>query len=307
MPEKTDKRGLIAWLNICVVWGTTYLAIRIGVEHMPPMLFAGLRWIIAGTGFIIYLRFTGKSFPSIKELFPIAIQGILMIGFGNGLVVVAEQWIPSGLAALLITTVPFWIVGIESIIPSGVKINKTILFGLLLGLAGVVLIFGSDFKYLFVTENLLGVLALMAADLFWVTGTIYSKYKKINVHPLMSASVQMLFAGVLQTIVGFSLGEASQFYFDKNSLLALGYLIVVGSIVGYGSYIYAIKKLPLSLVSTYAYINPVIALFLGWLVLDEKLTVQIVIAALVILAGVFVVKKGTAISTSPKVRTEPVR
>ena len=307
MPEKTDTRGLIAWINICIVWGTTYLAIRIGVEHIPPMLFAGLRWIIAGIGFILYLRLSGKSFPSIKEFIPIAIPGILMLGLGNGLVVVAEQWIPSGLAALLITTVPFWIVGIEGIIPSGVKINKTIFLGLFLGLAGVVLIFGDDFKYLFISKNLLGVLSLMAAVFFWALGTVYSKYKKIDVHPLMGASVQMLVAGVLQTIIGLSIGEASQFYFERNSLLALGYLILMGSIVGYGSYIYAIKKLPLSLVSTYAYINPVIALFLGWLVLDEKLTIQIVIAAFVILAGVFVVKKGASIQAATKPGTQPVR
>jgi len=307
MPQKPDTKGLIAWINICIVWGTTYLAIRIGVEHMPPMLFAGIRWIIAGTGFILYLRLTGKSFPSVKEILPLAIAGIAMIGFGNGLVVFAEQWIPSGLAALLITTVPFWIVGIEGFVPSGVKINKTIFAGLVLGLAGVVLIFGSDIKYLFITENLIGVLALLAADLFWVFGTIYSKYKKINTHPLMGASVQMLVAGVLQTTIGLSLGEVSQFYFERNSLLALGYLIIIGSIVGYGSYIYAIKKLPLSLVSTYAYINPVIALFLGWIVLDEKLTTQIIIAAIVILAGVAIVKKGTSLNKSANPGSQPVR
>ncbi len=307
MPEKTDTRGLIAWFNICIVWGTTYLAIRIGVEHIPPMLFAGVRWIIAGTGFILYLRFSGKSFPAIKELIPVAIPGILMLGLGNGLVVVAEQWIPSGLAALLITTLPFWIVGIESIIPSGVKLNKIIFSGLILGLIGVFLIFSDNFKYLFIKQNLIGVLSLMAAVFFWSLGTIYSKYKNVNVHPLMGASVQMLVAGVLQTIVGLSLGEASQFYFERNSMLALAYLIIIGSIVGYGSYIYAIKKLPLSLVSTYAYINPIIALFLGWLVLDEKLTLQIVIAAIVILAGVAIVKKGSSLINSAKPGSQPVR
>ncbi len=307
MPEKTDTRGLIAWFNICIVWGTTYLAIRIGVEHIPPMLFAGIRWIIAGTGFILYLRLSGKSFPAVKELIPVAIPGILMLGLGNGLVVVAEQWIPSGLAALLITTLPFWIVGIESIIPSGVKLNKIIVSGLILGLIGVFLIFSDDFKYLFIKENLIGVLSLMAAVFFWSLGTVYSKYKKISVHPLMGASVQMLAAGILQTIVGLSLGEASQFYFERNSMLALIYLILIGSIIGYGSYIYAIKKLPLSLVSTYAYINPVIALFLGWLILDERLTIQIIIAAFVIIAGVFVVKKGASVSGTPKINTQPVR
>jgi drug/metabolite transporter (DMT)-like permease len=293
MPTENSK-AIIAWLNVCVIWGTTYLVIRIGVGHMPPMLFAGIRWVMAGVIFITVLKWQGKSLPKAKELVHLAVVGLALIGFGNGLVVFAEQWIPSGLAALLITTVPFFMVGIESFLPKGPRLNATILTGLIMGLIGGLLIFGEDIKYLADPNNLVGVLGLLGAVFFWSIGSLYSKYVKVDVHPLMGASVQMLIAGIVLSVVGILIGELPRLNFEIIGLLSLAYLVIVGSLVGYCSYIYAIAKLPLSLISTYAYINPVIALFLGWIILDEKLNFQIAIAAAVIIAGVFIVKQGTS-------------
>jgi drug/metabolite transporter (DMT)-like permease len=293
MPTENTK-AIIAWLNVCVIWGTTYLVIRIGVGHMPPMLFAGIRWVIAGVIFITVLKWQGKSLPKAKELVHLAVVGLALIGFGNGLVVFAEQWIPSGLAALLITTVPFFMVGMESFLPKGPRLNATILTGLIMGLIGGLLIFGEDIKYLADPNNLIGVTGLLGAVFFWSIGSLYSKYVKVDVHPLMGASVQMLIAGIVLSVVGILIGELPRLNFEIIGLLSLAYLVIVGSLVGYCSYIYAIAKLPLSLISTYAYINPVIALFLGWIILDEKLNFQIAIAAAVIIAGVFIVKKGTS-------------
>jgi drug/metabolite transporter (DMT)-like permease len=293
MPTENTK-AIIAWLNVCVIWGTTYLVIRIGVGHMPPMLFAGIRWVIAGVIFITVLKWQGKSLPKAKELVHLAVVGLALIGFGNGLVVFAEQWIPSGLAALLITTVPFFMVGMESFLPKGPRLNATILTGLIMGLIGGLLIFGEDIKYLADPNNLVGVTGLLGAVFFWSIGSLYSKYVKVDVHPLMGASVQMLIAGIVLSVVGILIGELPRLNFEIIGLLSLAYLVIVGSLVGYCSYIYAIAKLPLSLISTYAYINPVIALFLGWIILDEKLNFQIAIAAAVIIAGVFIVKKGTS-------------
>ena len=289
-----NAKAIFAWINVCVIWGTTYLVIRIGVGHMPPMLFAGIRWVIAGVAFMAVLKWRGTSLPKANEMVHLAVVGLALIGFGNGLVVFAEQWIHSGLAALLITTVPFFMVGMESLLPKGPKLNATILSGLIMGLAGVCLIFGKDIKYLADPDNLIGVLALLGAVIFWSIGSLYSKYVKVDVHPLMGASVQMLMAGIVLSAVGISIGELPRLRFEINGLLALAYLVVVGSFIGYTSYIYAIAKLPLSLISTYAYINPVIALFLGWIVLDEKLDFQTAIAAAVIIMGVFIVKQGTA-------------
>jgi drug/metabolite transporter (DMT)-like permease len=289
-----NAKAIFAWINVCVIWGTTYLVIRIGVGHMPPMLFAGIRWVIAGVAFMTVLKWRGTSLPKANEMVHLAVVGLALIGFGNGLVVFAEQWIHSGLAALLITTVPFFMVGMESLLPKGPKLNATILIGLIMGLAGVCLIFGKDTKYLADPDNLIGVLALLGAVISWSIGSLYSKYVKVDVHPLMGASVQMLMAGIVLSAVGISIGELPRLRFEINGLLSLAYLVVVGSFIGYTSYIYAIAKLPLSLISTYAYINPVIALFLGWIVLDEKLDFQTAIAAAVIIAGVFIVKQGTA-------------
>jgi len=289
-----NTKAIIAWLNVCVIWGTTYLVIRIGVGHLPPMLFAGIRWVIAGVVFITVLKWRGKGLPKANEIVHLAVVGLALLGFANGLVVWAEQWIPSGLTALLLTTVPFFMVGLESILPKGQKLNATILTGLVMGLVGVFLIFGEDIKYLNDPDKLIGVFALLGAVFFWSLGSLYSKYVKVDVHPLMGASVQMLVAGIFLSVIGISIGELPRLTFEINGLLSLAYLIIFGSFVGYASYIYALAKLPLSLVSTFAYINPVIALFLGWIILDEKLNFQIAIAAAVIIAGVFIVKQGAS-------------
>jgi drug/metabolite transporter (DMT)-like permease len=294
-----NAKAIFAWINVCVIWGTTYLVIRIGVGHMPPMLFAGIRWVIAGAVFMAVLKWRGKPLPKANEIVHLAVVGLALLGFANGLVVYAEQWIPSGLTALLLTTVPFFMVGLESLLPKGPKLNATILTGLVMGLVGVFLIFGEDIKYVSDADNLIGVFALLGAVFFWSMGSLYSKYVKVDVHPLMGASVQMLIAGIFLSVLGISIGELPRLSFEINGLLALAYLIVLGSFVGYASYIYALAKLPLSLVSTFAYINPVIALFLGWIILGEKLNFQIAIAAAVIIAGVVMVKKGTAMLKNP--------
>ncbi len=294
--QKYNPKAFLAWVTICVVWGTTYLAIRIGVTDVPPLFFAGIRWIIAGPLFFGILRLKGFKFPQARELKHIAIVGISLLGIANGLVVIAEQWLPSGLTALLITTLPFWIVGMESLVPQGPKLNFKITAGIFLGFVGVAVIFAGDLQELTESKYLWGILALTGAVVFWSAGSLYSKYNKINSHPLVSASVQMMFAGVFQLSLSIATGEEISFNLTSNGYLSVLYLILVGSILGYGSYIYAIRHLPVSFVSTYAYINPLIALFLGWLILDEKFDIQILLASVIIFTGVALVKKGASAS-----------
>ncbi len=292
--QNYNSKAFLAWVTICIVWGTTYLAIKIGVTDVPPMFFAGIRWIIAGPLFFGILKLKGLKSPPVSELKHIAIVGISLLGIANGLVVIAEQWLPSGLTALLITTLPFWIVGMESFIPQGPKLNVKIVTGILLGFIGVAIIFSGDLQKLLEAEYLLGILALTGAVIFWSAGSLYSKYNKIDSHPLISASVQMMFAGIFQLGLSIIFGEEISFTLTSNGYLSILYLILVGSILGYGSYIYAIRHLPISFVTTYAYINPLIALFLGWIVLDEKLNLQILLASLIIFIGVALVKKGAS-------------
>ena len=289
---KQNFAAYAAWIAICIIWGTTYLAIKIGVAELPPMLFAGFRWVAAGIILLILMNLRGYSLPSKKDLKHIAIVGIALIGIANGLVVVAEQWIPSGLAALLISTLPFWMVGFEAFLPQGPRINLLIIGGLLIGIIGVLVLFAKDLEIFIDVEVLIGAVCLLGAVISWSLGSIYSKYVKISAHPMMGASIQMLIAGALQILAGGILNEFAEFNLTFNGFLAISYLAVFGSILGFASYIYAISKLPLSLVSTYAYVNPVIALILGWLILDERLSIFVVISAVLILVGVTLVKRG---------------
>ena len=239
------------------------------------------------------LKVAGFAFPALNELKHLAVVGLSLLGVANGSVVYAEQWIPSGLAALLISTLPFWVVGIESFSPSGIKPNKKVIIGVLIGLFGSTLIFRNELDNLLDADYLNGIIAIVFAMIFWASGSLYSQRRKFTVHPLMGASFQMLIAGIAQTIVGIVMGEWSAFTFTTSSLGAFLYLVFVGSLLGYAAYIYALAHLPASFATTYAYINPVIALFLGWFVLDEKLSWIIGIATIIILGGVAIVKQGS--------------
>ncbi len=290
--QRNNLKAYIAYVNVCIFWGTTYLAIKIGVSHLPPFLFAGSRWLAAGSILLTYLLLTGRKMPDLKNLLHIAVVAVCLIGIGNAMLTFSEQWVPSGLASLFITTIPLWVVGMESVLPSGPKINLRIVIGLILGLTGVFLILGHDWKSLIDSSYFKGTIALFILVISWSFGSVYSKYKKIKVDPLLGAALQMVIAGALQVCAGLALGEGARFSFNEKSFLAFSYLLVFGSIVGYTSYIYALTHLPLSFVSTYAYINPVIALVLGWLVLGEEMSWLIVLAAVVIFTGVAVVKSG---------------
>lgn len=293
--RKENFKAYLAWINVCILWGTTYLAIRIGVEEWPPMLFAGLRWLLAGALLIMFLKAKGYKMPNLKELRDISVMGILLLGFGNGLIVVSEITVPSGLAALLITTVPFWIVGVESAMPHGIRLNLKVLFGLLAGLLGVAIIFGTDMSAFTDPSYMKGIIILLIGVFLWALGTLYSKYKRLSVAPLTSAAFQMLIAGILQTLYGLITGEQNHMSVGFHGYLAFFYLVSFGSLIGYTSYIYAVTHLPVSFVSTYSYINPVIALILGWIVLGEKLDMSTILAAGVIFLGVVLVKSGTGV------------
>jgi len=288
----TKTKAYIAWLAICIIWGTTYLVIRIGVMEMPPFLFSGMRWLLAGPIILLFLKLRGRPLPTKKDLLPIAIIGVSLIGLGNGLITFAEQWIPSGLTALLITTVPMLIVFIETLILKKVAFNKTILFGAIIGFSGILLIFGNNFALLFEKEYLIGIIAIYCGVISWAIGTVYSKHRKLDVDPLANAATQMTIGGTFQIIVGLSIGEAEHFAFTQTGVMAFIYLALFGSFIAYGSYIYAIEHLPISFVTTYAYVNPVIALFAGWLVLDEILSFEIILAAIIILIGVYLINWG---------------
>ncbi len=303
---KENFKAYLAYISICIFWGTTYLAIRIGVSEIPPFLFAGIRWLAAGSILTAYFLLKGNKLPGLKNILHIAFTAICLIGISNGLLSVAEQWLPSGISSLIITTIPFWIVGMEAVLPTGPKLNFKIILGLLLGLIGVFLIIGHDWQNLTSKSYLAGILSLFCSMAAWSFGSVYSKYKKIKIDLFFGVALEMLIAGLFQIIVGIILGEGPKFHLDEKGFLAIIYLMIFGSIVGYSSYIYALTHLPLSFVSTYAYVNPVIALLLGWLVLGEEMNWLIVIAAIVIFVGVTIVRSGTVKQQKVSLKNSPL-
>ena len=292
--EKLGAYG--AWAAVCFFWGTTYLAIRVGLETFEPMLFAGLRFILAGAVlFFVMSRQRNARMPVGREWFDLGVIGLMLLGVGNGAVVWAEQWVPSGMAALMVATSPFWAAALERVQRDGERVGARGLLGMAVGFGGLALLVGPQ---LFGGEvdrrYVLGVIVIQVGCFFWQAGSVYAKRRPTGVSPLMASAVQMLWAGLILTLVGTLAGEWGGMRFGARSAGALLYLVVFGSIVAYSAYMYAIQKLPLSLVSTYSYVNPLVALALGWLVLSEPLGWREGFAALVILLGVALVK------TSPK-------
>ena len=291
MQDRELIKAYFAWAAVSIFWGTTYLAIRIGVEVLPPALFAGIRFLIAGLILIPILLLKGYSLPSKKDLIPISITGILLLTVANGTVVWSEQWVSSSLAALIIASIPFFMVGMEALMPNGEKLSLKKGLGILVGFCGIFLLLWPDIKGAINSAYLKGIMGLVIAIIAWAAGSIYSKHRDIKTAPFMSAAFQMLIAGAVLTLIGAVKGEFSQFTFDPKGMAALVYLMIFGSLIGYSAYIYALAKLPTATVSTYAYINPVIAVILGWLVLDERLDWIVALATVIILSGVLLVKK----------------
>lgn len=290
LTRKEKITAYSAWGAVCLFWGTTYLAIRIGVRTIPPGLFGGLRFLTAGLLFLAYLKWRGHAFPRRRELLDMAIVGITLLAISNGLVIWAEQWVPSSIAALLVATLPFWMAGFEAVLPAGESLTLRKVIGIVIGFSGIVILFSPEIRTSFDRTYLKGILAMLFAPLCWAAGSVYSKSRPAKSHPLMGASVEMIVAGGVLLLVGCLFGEWNRLSLNVEGLAATAYLIVFGSIVGYGSFIYALAKLPATKVAMYAYVNPVIAVLLGWLILNERMDWSVILATAVVLLGVVLVK-----------------
>jgi len=227
-------------------------------------------------------------------LLNIAVVGIALLVMANGLVVWAEQWVPSGLAALIVATMPFWMAGLESLVPSAARLSARKVLGICIGFSGLLILFAPDLKGAIDAAYFKGILALLVAPFFWSAGSIYSKYRPIRSHPLMAAALQMVVAGGVLILIGALMGEWGRFSLNFQGTAATLYLIVFGSIIGYGSYIYALAKLSATVVSMYAYVNPLIAVLLGWLILGERMDYMVLAATALVLVGVLLVKSAKA-------------
>lgn len=306
MERQTAPRWLI-WMalwTVYLVWGSTYLAIRVMVRTLPPLLSGGLRFVLAGVILLGILRVRrGVAAVSIRrrELVSCAIVGTALLLGGNGLVSVAETKVPSGLAALVIASVPLWVVVLRSVFDG--KVPRATLLGVAIGFIGVgILVVPGGHS---AGAPLVGSLVLLVASVCWATGSFLATKLTFPSEPLVSTGFQMLAGGIVMTLVALVAGEGAGFHISeltRSSLLAFTYLVVAGSLLAFTAYSWLLRNAPISQVSTYAYVNPVVAIVLGWWILGERITPSVVIGATVIVASVaFTIRKDPQVRGHPEV------
>jgi len=296
---------LAAFAAVYLIWGSTYLAILLAIKTIPPFFMAGSRFIIAGLMLLIYATLKGERIPDIKSVLKISLAGILMLSVGNALVAWVEQYLPSGLVAILVATVPLWFVVLDKRQWAFHFSNKQIVAGLIVGFAGVILLFASKGSAdLFDSKmKIISLCLMLVCTVGWTIGSLYSKYQKVQGSTLMKVAIQMSAAGIVNFIGGFALNEQKDFILQnisRESIGALVYLIVMGSLVAYMAYVWLLSIRPASLVGTYAYVNPVVAVFLGWLIADEHVNTQKIIGLFIVIAGLVIVnlsKEKRAVNT----------
>ena len=283
----------MALLALYIVWGSTYLAIRFTVETLPPFLSGALRFLVSGVILYIWRRKVGDAVPTRSNWKAAAIVGTFLLLGGNGLVSLAEKTVPSGVAALIIATAPFWLVLFEAFRSGGVKPTWQSIAGLVVGFSGVFLLIGpAEITGSGQSLDTFGVIFLLVAPVLWSLGSIYAKGADMPRSNLLSTGMQMLAGAAALFIVSVATGELSGFSFgdvSTRSWWGLVYLITFGSLVGFVSYGWLLHNAPVSLLSTYAYVNPVVAVFLGWLLAGEELNARIAAASAIIIGSVVLI------------------
>ena len=290
-PASSVRIGL-ALVALYLIWGSTYLAIRVAVETIPPLTQSAVRFLIAGS--LLYVATIGRGDaagdrPGRREWRDAAIIGGLLLAGGNGLVAIGEQTVPSGTAALIIATLPLW-VAILGRVFFGVILTRTILVGTVIGFVGVVVLVGPVGG----SGGLdpFGVAVVLLSPVFWATGSLFSRNAHVPKRPLVGTAMQMLAGSAVLFILALITGDLFRVRLDeisRESVAALAYLVAVGSLVGYTAYVWLLRVAPISLVSTYAFVNPVIAVVLGWLILAEPLEPRTLVAGAIIVVAVAVI------------------
>jgi len=287
----------LAFAAIYLIWGSTYLAIRYAVETIPPLLMMGMRHTTAGILVYGWARSRGAATPKLKHWAYAAIAGLFLFAVGHGILAWAEQKIPSGMAALLCATLPLWTVLVAHVQGAEQKVSGRAWAGLILGFAGVVILIGPSNLRGHGTLSLLGILAAISSSLAWAIGTVYSKSVRISSSSVLSAAMQMIAGGVLLLVAAIASGESMHVAsFSLRSSLALVYLTLFGSIIAFTIFTWLLTVASPSRVSTFAYVNPMVAVLLGWALAGEAMGWNTWVAAIVIIAGVALVSTQPASS-----------
>jgi drug/metabolite transporter (DMT)-like permease len=309
IPQPPKWQVYLAFAAIYIIWGSTYLGIRFTNETIPPFLMSGMRFIIAGSCLFGYARFVQKApaptWPNIKAA---AMVGLLLILIGNGGVAYAELTIPSSIAALLIATSPVWFVLLGWLFFGNARPNRKVIGGLILGLAGMVVLIGPG-QLRGHSLDMVGLGIIVISTIGWTVGSLYSSVSKTLASPLIHTALQMLAGGLFLLLMATLRGEVANFHVEQVSLkswLAFGYLVVFGSLIGFNAYSWLIRVVPPSQASTYAYVNPLVAVVLGWLFGGEAITLQMLLAGAFILLGVILILRSKAKAQEPEVVPEEV-
>jgi drug/metabolite transporter (DMT)-like permease len=302
------NKNLIPWLAffaVSIFWGTTYLATRIGVQTFPPFMMAAIRQGLAGFCLLLYFLVKGYAMPSKTDLKSFFFTGIVMLAGGNGIITWGMQYVDSGLTSLICALTPVWIVLFNLILGKKEQINGLTILGFLICLIGQVLIFSNRLSVHQSEHFWTGIVAIVLSNLLWAIGTVYSKHHISKVHPLFSSGFQMFAAAIILVFCSILLGETNQsIVLTQEAVLSIAYLVVFGSWIAFGSYMYVLKKLPASIVSTYAYINTAVGLLLGWYWLNEPMNIQTIFALLLTVLGVYLVSKSTQIGNVKQQTTD---
>ena len=288
-PGATRAQLALALATIYLVWGSTYLAIRLADETLPPLLMASVRFLVAGAILYGWVRLRGGPRPTRGQWLAAAIVGALLLLLGNGAVVWAEQIVPSGVVALLVGTVPLWMAVLDWLRPGGRRPSPFVIVGLLFGFVGVALLVGPDQFVGGGRINPIGAVIVLLGSFCWAAGSIYARRGHLAPSPLLATGMEMLAGGALLLVFGTVTGEWAAVHpaaISSRSLIALVYLITVGSLIGYTVYAWLLRNTSTAITSTYAYVNPVVAVALGWALAGEPLTGRTLLAAAVIVAGV---------------------
>jgi drug/metabolite transporter (DMT)-like permease len=285
---------LAAFAAVYLIWGSTYLGIRLAISSIPPLLMAGSRFVVSGAILYAVMRSRGAVKPNRQQWISATMIGALLLLAGNGGVSWAEQTVPSGIASFFIATVPLWMLLIEWLRPKGARPSIPIALGLLAGFAGVGLIVSSRDQFGHHAVNPTGAMVLVLSSVCWALGSIYSRHAQKPASALLAIAMQMIAGGALLLLTGLLLGEASRFNpmnISTTSAWAFLYLSLVGGLVGFTAYVWLLQVSTPARVSTYAYVNPFIAVLLGHVVLKERLPATIVFAGTLILAAVVLITR----------------
>jgi len=297
----------LAFAALYLVWGSTYLAIRFAVESMPPFLMAAARFVISGAILYGWSRWRGAPSPTGRQWRSTAIIGTLLLLGGNGIVSWAEQWVPSGLAALLVATMPLWMAAFAWVSEPASRPTPRALAGLVLGFGGVALLVRPGGQLAADPTILVGGLAIVVASALWASGSLYSRRADVPSSPWLSTAMQMLAGSVALALTGTFVGEWGRLDLTAvtgRSWLAFGYLVTFGSFVAFSSYVWLLRVSTPAKVSTYAYVNPVVAVGLGWLLAEEVITAMTGLATAVIVVAVAMI---TTVRSVPAAGPAPTR